>query len=158
MTRLGFACLWLFSYLFIGAMRLVDSFLVDLPALINNGLSEKTVIILIIGSFFFFFILALLKMLRDERIKRKKIAILLAIGKEGEATILSLESAGKINDDPHVKMRLEVRIPGYSPYQVEKKVVIPSIRISQVQVDSVIKVLADPNDSHNPDKVCLLLK
>jgi hypothetical protein len=34
---------------------------------------------------------------------------------------------------------------------------MPMIRMSQVQVGSVVKVVADPSEPENPDKVGLLL-
>lgn len=84
---------------------------------------------------------------------------LMATSKQGEATILRLDDiGGRINNDPRVSLLLEVRIPGHPAYQVQKTVTIPLIRISQVQVGSVIAVLADPAQPQNPDKVGLLLK
>lgn len=84
---------------------------------------------------------------------------LMATGKQGEATILRLDDAGmRINNDPRISLLLEVRIPGHPAYQVPKTVRISLIRISQVQVGSVIAVLADPAQPQNPDKVALLLK
>jgi len=91
--------------------------------------------------------------------QRKKTEVLMATGKQGEATILSLEDTGMlINHAPRVRLVLEVRIPGYPPYQVEKTVTIPMIRLSQIQVGAVIGVLADPTQPSNPDKLGLLLK
>jgi hypothetical protein len=72
---------------------------------------------------------------------------------------LQLEDTGmRINDDPRVAVTLEVRLPGYPPYQVRKTVTLPLIRMSQVQVGAVISVLADPTQPGNPDKVGLLLR
>ncbi len=93
------------------------------------------------------------------RNNQKKAQALMATGKQGEATILSLEDTGMlVNNNPRVRIRLEVRIPDYAPYQVEKTVTIPLIRLSQVQVGAVVGVLADPTQPTNPDKVGLLLK
>ena len=93
------------------------------------------------------------------RNNQKKLQNLAATGQQGEATILQLEDTGmRINDDPRVAVTLEVRIPGYPPYQVRKSVTIPIIRMSQVQVGSVVAVLADPTQPANPDKVALLLR
>jgi len=80
-------------------------------------------------------------------------------GTQGEATILSLEDTGmRINDNPRVRVELEVRMPGLAPYRVTKSVTIPLIRLSQVQVGSVLPVMVDMSDPQNPDKVGLLLK
>jgi hypothetical protein len=93
------------------------------------------------------------------RSKRKKAEALLETGQQGEATVLSLEDTGvKINDNPRVRIGLEVRLEGYPQYRVEKTTTIPLIRLSQVQVGSQIAIIADPSDPSNPDKVGLLLK
>ncbi len=84
---------------------------------------------------------------------------LMATGKQGQATVLSLEDTGvRINDNPRVRIGLEIRIEGYQPYKVVKTVTIPMIRMSQVQVGSEIGVLADPSEPDNPDKVGLLMR
>ena len=93
------------------------------------------------------------------RNNQKKLQNLAATGTAGEATVLQLEDTGmRINDDPRVAVTLQVRIPGYPPYQVRKTVTLPLIRMSQVQVGAVIAVLADPTQPGNPDKVGLLLR
>ncbi len=90
---------------------------------------------------------------------QKKAEALMATGQQGEATVLALQDTGmRINDDPRVMLVLEVRVPGYPPYQVQKTITLPLIRMSQVQVGSVIAVMADPTQPANPDKVGLLLR
>jgi hypothetical protein len=104
---------------------------------------------LLIGGIWFFM----------ARTKKKKTAALMETGQQGVATVLSLEDTGmRINDDPRVKIGLQVQIEGYPPYQVIKTMTIPLIRMSQVQVGSTVSVLADPNEPQNPDKVGLLLR
>ncbi len=93
------------------------------------------------------------------RNNRQKTAELMAKGTQGEATILSLEDTGmRINDDPRVAMVLEIRMPYGAPYQVRKVATIPIIRLSQVQVGSVVSVMVDMSNPTNPDKIGLLLK
>ena len=93
------------------------------------------------------------------RKKKKKAEVLMATGSKGEATVLQLEDTGaRINDNPRVNVLLEVRIPEYPPYQVQKTITVPRVRISQIQVGSVIAVLADPREPANPDKVGILLR
>ena len=93
------------------------------------------------------------------RQNQKKAQALVASGTPGEATVLQLEDTGmRINDDPRVAVTLEVRIPGYPPYQIRKTMTLPLIRMSQVQVGAVVAVLADPTQPTNPDKVGLLLR
>jgi len=90
---------------------------------------------------------------------KEQAAALMATGKQGEATILRLDDTGmRINRDPRISLLLEVRLPGHPAYQVQKTVRISLIRISQVQVGSVIAVLADPAQPQNPENVALLLK
>lgn len=90
---------------------------------------------------------------------QKKAEELMATGQQGEATILALQDTGmRINDDPRVAIVMEVRIPGYAPYQVQKTITLPLIRMSQVQVGSIVAVMADPTQPNNPDKVGLLLR
>jgi hypothetical protein len=93
------------------------------------------------------------------RNNQKKLQNLAATGQQGEATILQMEDTGmRINDDPRLALTMEIRIPGYPPYQIRKTMTVPMIRMSQVQVGLVVAVLADPSDPTNPDKVGLLLR
>jgi hypothetical protein len=93
------------------------------------------------------------------RNQQKKVESIMATGKQGEATILSLEDTGmRINDNPRIKLLLEVRIYGYPPYRVQKTMTMELIRMSQVQVGNVVQVMADPSQPGNPDKLGLLLK
>ncbi|HAV76482.1 MAG TPA: hypothetical protein DCX53_03915 [Anaerolineae bacterium] len=93
------------------------------------------------------------------RNQRKRAEELMARGTQGEATILSLEDTGmRINDNPRVKMDLEIRMPYGYPYKITKTMTIPLIRLSQVQVGAVVPVMVDMADPNNPDKVGLLLK
>src|SRR5689334_25329444 len=93
------------------------------------------------------------------RNNQNKVQNLMATGKQGEATILSMEDTGmRINDDPRLALTLEIRIPGYPPYQIRKTLTIEMIRMPQVQPGSIVAVLADPEQPTNPDKVGLLLR
>jgi hypothetical protein len=93
------------------------------------------------------------------RSNQKKTEALMATGTPGEATILQLADTGmRINDNPRLSLLLEVRIPPYPPYQVQKTMTVPMIRMSQVQVGSVVAVMADPTQPNNPDKLGLLLR
>jgi hypothetical protein len=64
----------------------------------------------------------------------------------------------RVNDNPRVTMKLEIRMPYGAPYQLTKTVTIPIIRLSQVQVGAVVPVMVDMSDPTNPDKVGLILK
>lgn len=91
--------------------------------------------------------------------KRKRIAELVATGKQGTAVILDLSDTGvTINDDPRVKLLLEIHIPNYQPYKAKKTVTLPLIYMSQVQTGSTIQILADPEQPHDEKRIALLLK
>jgi len=93
------------------------------------------------------------------RNNQKRAQDLAAKGTQGEATILALEDTGMIvNNNPRVKLTLEVRMPMYPTYQVTKTMTVPLIRLSQIQTGSVVQVMVDMSDPTNPDKVGLLLK
>ena len=93
------------------------------------------------------------------RSNQKKAEALMATGTPGEATVLQLADTGmRINDNPRLSLLLEVRLPGYPPYQIQKTMTVPMIRMSQVQVGSIVAVMVDPAQPNNPDKVGLLLK
>ncbi|NOK62638.1 MAG: SHOCT domain-containing protein [Chloroflexi bacterium AL-W] len=90
--------------------------------------------------------------------KRKKLENLMENGQQGEAIIIGLEDTGvMINNNPRIKLSLEVQLEGHAPYQVQKTMVVPLIRLSQVQVGSKVPVLVDPSEPHNPAKLGLLL-
>lgn len=93
------------------------------------------------------------------RNQRKRAEELMAKGTQGEATILALQDTGMfINNNPRVTLQMEIRMPYGLPYQITKTMTVPLIRLSQVQVGSVVQVMVDMSDPTNPDKVGLLLK
>jgi hypothetical protein len=91
--------------------------------------------------------------------KRKRIAELVATGKQGTAVVLELSDTGvTINDNPRVKLQLEIHIPNYPPYQAQKTVTLPLIYLPQVQTGSTINILADPAQPNDEKRIALLLK
>jgi hypothetical protein len=92
-------------------------------------------------------------------IKRRQIEDLLAHGKQGMATILSLSDTGtRINNQPRVKLLLEILVPNYKPYRAEKTITLSSIYMSQIQTGSVINVMVDPEQPDNQKRIGLMLK
>ncbi len=92
-------------------------------------------------------------------VKRKRIEQIVAHGKQGTAKILRLTDTGtRINDDPRVKMLLEISIPNYETYRAEKTFTVPMINLSQVQVGETVSVLADPEQPDNQKRIGLILK
>ena len=93
------------------------------------------------------------------RNQRKRAEALMAVGTQGEATVLSLQDTGMfINNNPRVTLQLEIQMPYGAPYQITKTMTVPLIRLSQIQVGSKVQVMVDMSDPTNPDKVGLLLK
>jgi hypothetical protein len=93
------------------------------------------------------------------RNNQKRAQELMAVGTQGEATVLALQDTGMfINNNPRVSMLLEVRVGNLAPYQVQKVATIPMIRLSQVQVGAVVPVMVDMSNPTHPDKVGLLLR
>ena len=118
-------------------------------------LTTVLVIAFIVGTFVAVF--GVIFFLRHRQ--KKKIEALMAVGKQGEATILRLDDTGVlINNNPRVRLLLSVRIPGYAEYEIQKTMTIPLVRLPQVQPGSVVAVMADPMQQQNPDMVGLLLK
>ena len=91
--------------------------------------------------------------------KRKRMAELVATGKQGTAVVLDLSDTGvTINDDPRVKLLLEIHIPNYQPYRAQKTLTLPLIYLPQVQTGATINILADPEQPNNEKRLALLLK
>ena len=149
----------LLPFLVVGIGFLIAGFMADPSALTDDGYPLKSFFYIMGGGFLLLPLLLATGLSLAGATKRKKIEDLLATGQQGEAVILGLEDTGVlINHDPRVRILLEVHIAGYSPYQVKKTMVLPLIRLSQVQVGSTVQVLADPSKPDKPDKVALLLK
>jgi hypothetical protein len=55
-------------------------------------------------------------------------------------------------------MLLEIRLPNMASYQIQKVATVPLIRLSQIQVGSIVPVMVDMSNPTNPDKVGILLK
>lgn len=93
------------------------------------------------------------------RNNQKRAQELMAVGTQGEATVLALQDTGMfINNNPRVSMLLEIRVGNLAPYQVQKVTTIPMIRLSQIQVGAVVPVMVDMSNPTHPDKIGLLLR
>jgi len=123
----------------------------------NQLFSQMTILIvgatllIIVGTFLILFLFS--------RSRRKRAENLMATGVQGVATVLGLEDTGMlINNNPRVNLRLQITLPNNPSYELTKTMVIPMIRMSQVQVGSNVQVMVDPSDPTNPNKVGLLLQ
>jgi hypothetical protein len=135
------------------------SFTADENALTDDGYNLKW-FFLLMGMGFLIIPLAIsLSILIWMMVKRKRMEELVATGKQGTAIVLGLSDTGtRINDNPRVKLLLEIHIPNYQPYQAQKTVTLPLIYLPQVQTDSTINILADPEQPYNEKRIALLLK
>lgn len=162
MERRGYT-LWLaflpfLIFVVIGVGLIVAGLLVD-PSLTRHGSAVRPVLFTVGGIFLFTILTVGIGISLAANAKQRKTETLLATGQTGQATILSLKDTGVIiNNNPRVRVLLEVQIAGYAPYQVEKAIVVPLSRLPQVQVGSTVPVLADPREPESPDKIGLLLK
>lgn len=82
----------------------------------------------------------------------------LASGLDGTATILSVAQTGvMVNYQPQAVMTLRVEVPGWEPYDVEKKMIIPQMQIPMYQPGAQIPVKVDPENRSkvelNPYKI-----
>lgn len=80
---------------------------------------------------------------------RKK-SNLAANGIKGHATILATEQTGVfINENPQVRFKLQVEIPGRPPFEVLHKQVVELINLYAIAPGSVHTVYVDPANAHS---------
>lgn len=71
----------------------------------------------------------------------------LARGVPAEAVILKISDTGTtINDDPVVRLLLQVHPPGQSPFQAETEQLVSRLQILQVQPGATVQVKYDPTN------------
>jgi len=137
-SRLAFFLLWIpFITLFIGMAGMPNGSydFAELPllarvSLIGMGLFGGAAIILLLASFG-------LGSLSNRAV--------LARGLPAEAAILEIADTGTtINNDPLVRLTLEVRPPGGPPFQAHTERVIPRLQIPQIQPGAIVHVMYDP--------------
>jgi hypothetical protein len=96
------------------------------------------------------------KMSQDNQ---NRAAALAAVGTPGQATILSVQDTGmRINDNPRVSMMLEIHLPNYPVYQIQKTITVSILQLAQVQVGAVVNILVDMSSPNNPDKIGIILR
>jgi hypothetical protein len=125
----------------------------DLSQLFSNMiyLIVGSTLVIILGTFLIIYLMG--------RSRRKKSENLMATGVQGVATVLALQDTGMlVNNNPRVTLSMEITLPNKPPYQATKTMVIPMIRMSQVQVGSTVQVVVDPSQPTNPAKIGLLLQ
>ncbi len=159
MAGRGCTFLSLLPLMVIGVGLFVAGYLEDPSALTRDGYPLKPLLYVMGGLFLFIPLAIFIGILLTLGVRQKRVEDLVATGQQGEAVVLSLEDTGvRFNDNPRVKMLLRVQVAGYPPYQVEKTMIVPLVRLSQLQVGSTVQVLADPSQPGNANRVGLLLK
>ena len=146
-------------FLLISGFMFYSGFTADENALTDDGYNLKWFYFMM-GTIFLVVPLAIISgILLWGRAKRRQMEELAATGKQGTAVVLGLSDTGTtINDNPRVKLLLEIHVPNYQPYQAQKTVTIPLIYLPQVQTGSTINILADPDQPNNEKRIGLLLK
>ncbi|MBP8002871.1 MAG: hypothetical protein KA314_22090 [Chloroflexi bacterium] len=80
---------------------------------------------------------------------------LLTTGVPAQARVLQLADTGvRLNDNPQVKLVLEVHPMGQPPYQVETTAFVSMLKLAQIQPGQTVNVRYDPADQ---SKVALAL-
>ncbi len=135
-------------------------FTTDESALTDDGVMNRRLFLFLMGTVFLVLPLAgSFTILIWMMVKRKRINELVANGRQGTAVILELSDTGTtINDNPRIKLLLEIHLPNHQPYQAQKTVTLPLIYLPQVQTGSTIQILADPEQPNDEKRIALLLK
>jgi|SRR5690606_30965767 len=77
-------------------------------------------------------------------------------GVVGSAVVTRLKQIGtQKTTKPKVEMELEITLPGYAPYRIDKSVNMPMIYLPRVQPGMTIEVIADPKRLDNADYLAL---
>lgn len=76
--------------------------------------------------------------------------VLLRQGVDGSAKLMLVEQTGtRVNDQPMLRLRMMVQLPGQAAYAVLHKEVVPQIRLAQLQPGIHLPVKVDPQDPRN---------
>lgn len=146
-------------FLLVGGLLLYGGFTTDEQALTEDGYNLRWLFFLMGTGFLVIPLGITFSIVIWLLVKRKRMEELIATGKQGTAVVLELSDTGTtINDNPRVKLLLEMHIPNYPPYQAQKTITLPLIYLAQVQAGATINVLADPEQPHNEKRIGLLLK
>jgi len=146
-------------FFLVSGFMFYSGFTTDEKALTDDGYNLKWFFFLMGTAFLVIPLAVSFGILSWIMVKRKRIAELVATGKQGTAVVLEISDTGvTINDDPRIKLLLEIHIPNYQPYQARKTVTLPLIYLPQVQTGATINILADPEQPNNEKRIGLLLK
>ena len=111
-------------------------------------------LVIVVGAFYGLLVLL-------PRYQRKKVEGLKAAGKQGEATIVGLPKhklgpqPGRSSMFTMVPMKLEIRVPGIDPYQVEKTFTFPTGSLDLLEEGKVVAVWVDPKSPRDVSKIVI---
>ena len=146
-------------FLLIGGGLIVWGYFTDERILTDDGLTSRRFFLYVmgggaIGIGLIINTVILLLILR----KRNQIKDIIAYGQPGTAKVLQLNDTGiRINNNPRVKLRLEISIPNYPTYQTEKTLNLSIVYLPRVQPGLTVKILADPTQPANENRIGLVL-
>lgn len=70
----------------------------------------------------------------------------------GTAVVKRLSETGRVkNHTPEIALELEVSLPGFAPYNIEKRANVPMIYYPRIQPGMTIEVITDPERLYDPE-------
>jgi hypothetical protein len=101
----------------------------------------------------FFFIASMALLLGSSVVNSLQNRAVRKVGRPARAEVLEIWATGTtINQNPVVRLRLEVRPKGEPPFQAETEELVSRLELGKLQPGSIVKVMVDPED----DDVALL--
>lgn len=156
---IGKLLLFNIPFFLVSGFMFYSGFTADEKALTDDGYNLKWFFFLMGAGFLLLPLAISFGILISMMVKQKRMNELVATGTQGTAVVLELSDTGvRVNDNPRVKLLLEIHIPNYQPYKAQKTVTLPIIYLPQVQTGSTINILADPEQPNNEKRIALLLK
>ncbi|HEY0047924.1 MAG TPA: hypothetical protein VGB68_01460 [Pyrinomonadaceae bacterium] len=139
---------WLLLCLFVsilGACVFTAGFFQDSASNPESDFSKRNFLFIFGGSWMLVWGVIFLLLFGVYYAAKKRRETLLLHGQYGSAVILKIDETGDSEGSPlPVKMKLEIYLEGFAPYQVEETMEVPILKISQPQVGSTVEVLAAP--------------
>ncbi len=125
----------------------------------NSAMNMGTIITIIsVGAGLLITVLVLFFVFRMVRGLNQQVANsnrILTTGVPATAKVLQLQDTGTtVNDNPMARILLEVQSQNQAPYQALVQMIVPRLKLAQVQPGMTVTVRVDPTD---PSKVALAL-
>lgn len=144
----------------VGAVLIFAGLKADPRAMTDDGVLPLRTFLILLGAFFIGLnTLIGGGMLLSTFLRNQRMLHLEQTGIRGSAKVLQANETGAyINNQPQVWMELQVELPGRDPYFIEKKMVVPYLKIDQVRLGAVIDVIVDPEKRESAKGVELLFR